>query len=323
MNTKKHLVFSPLYQTDLTVLGSSVPFAPDRGARVLKELSEQFGHKKLLPCRVPRTLTFNQLRRTHDQSYLDSLKLPETWASIFGVRTVLPSGEATARILRRLLYDYRLKSGGTLLAAKLALKNGMAANLGGGYHHGHRDRGDGFCVINDIALAIHNLRALKLAAKVMVVDLDFHQGNGVSTIFANDDNVFTLDFHALEAWPMNKQKCSLAVAIRKDESDLYNAKLEDALARALSSFTPDLVIFVHGADAYEHGLHNRGEAFALTLKQMDVRDRMVIDCFRKRAIPLALCFAGGYGERAWEAHHQAVAYMLTVIRDGENGGTRV
>lgn len=316
MNTKNYLVFSPHYQTDLTVLGSSVPFAPDRGARVLKELSHRFGNGgKLLPCRVPKPLTFKQLRRTHDHSYIESLKLPETWASIFGVRTVLPRGDATTKILRRLLGDYRLKSGGTLLAARLALANGMAANLGGGYHHGHRDRGDGFCVINDIALAIHNLRAEKRAEKVMVVDLDFHQGNGVSTIFEGDDNVFTLDFHALEGWPMHKQKCSLAVAIRKDESALYNSKLQDALTRALQAFTPDLVIFVHGADAYEHGLHNRGEAFALTLKQMEERDRMVIDCFHKRGIPLALCFAGGYGDRAWEAHHQAVSYMLTVLNE--------
>ena len=144
----------------------------------------------------------------------------------------------------------------------------------------------------------------------MVVDLDFHQGNGVSTIFENDPKVFTLDFHALEAWPMKKQKCSLPVAIRKHEGPLYNAKLKAALDQALASFQPDLVIFVHGADAYEHGLKNRGEGFSLTLAQMNERDRMVIDCFADRHIPLALCFAGGYGDRAWEAHHQAVRHLL-------------
>lgn len=310
MKTRKHLVYDPQYQSDLTVLGSTVQFAPDRGARVLSELSKEFSPNRELPYRKPQMLTFKQMRRTHDETYLDSLKLPATWAEIFGVSTTLPKNGHTTKVLRKLLGDYRLKSGGTLLAARLAMANGLAANLGAGYHHAHRDHGDGYCVINDIAMTIHNLRFEQVADKVMVVDLDFHQGNGVSTIFENDPKVFTLDFHALEAWPMKKQKCSLPVAIRKHEGPLYNSKLKAALDQALASFQPDLVIFVHGADAYEHGLKNRGEGFSLTLAQMNERDRIVIDCFADRHIPLALCFAGGYGDRAWEAHHQAVRHLL-------------
>ncbi|CAN5189346.1 histone deacetylase [soil metagenome] len=310
MKTRKHLVFATQYQSDLTVLGSNVQFAPDRGARVLSELSKEFSPGHELSYRKPQMLTFKQMRRTHDETYLDSLKLPATWAETFGVQTTLPKNGHTSKLLRKLLGDYRLKSGGTLLAARMAMANGLAANLGGGYHHAHRDRGDGYCIINDIAMTIHNLRAEKIADQVMVVDLDFHQGNGVSTIFENDPKVFTLDFHAFEAWPMKKQKCTLAVAIRKHEAPLYNSKLKAALAQALASFQPDLVIFVHGADAYEHGLQNRGDGFGLTLAQMQERDSMVIDCFADRHIPLALCFAGGYGDRAWEAHHQAVRHLL-------------
>ncbi len=315
MNTRKHLVYSPQYQSDLTVLGSNIEFAPDRGERVLRELAREISPGVEVKYRKPQMLTFKQMRRTHSEAYLDSLKLPVTWAEVFGVKTVLPGNGHTAKILRKLLNDYRLKSGGTLLAARMALANGLAANLGAGYHHAHRDRGDGYCVLNDIALTVHNLRFEKLADKVMVVDLDFHQGNGVSSIFADDARVFTLDFHALEAWPMQKQKCSLAVAIRKHEAPLYNEKLKAALALALKSFQPDLVIFVHGADAYEHGLHSRGEGFALTLEQMKERDRLVIDCFADRHIPLALCFAGGYGSRAWEAHYQGVRHLLERARD--------
>ena len=310
MKTRKHLVYAPQYQSDLSVLGSTVQFAQDRGARVLNELSKEFSPNLELAYRKPQMLTFKQMRRTHDESYLDTLKLPGSWAEIFGVKTVLPQNGHTTKILRQLLGEYRLKSGGTLLAARMAMANGLAANLGAGYHHAHRDRGDGYCVINDIAMTIHNLRAEKVAEKVMVIDLDFHQGNGVSTIFENDPKVFTLDFHALEAWPMKKQKCSLAVAIRKHEGPLYISKLKAALDQALASFEPDLVIFVQGADAYEHGLQNRGDCFSLTLAQMKERDQMVIDCFANRHIPLTLCFAGGYGDRAWEAHHQAVRHLL-------------
>ncbi len=315
INTRKHLVYSPLYQSDLTVLGSNIEFAADRGARVLSELAREMSPGAELKYRKPQMLTFKQMRRTHDETYLDSLKLPSTWAAVFGVSTVLPSNGHTSKVLRKLLNDYRLKSGGTLLAARMALQNGLAANLGGGYHHAHRDRGDGYCVLNDIAMTVHNLRAEKLADKVMVIDLDFHQGNGVSTIFEGDSKVFTLDFHAFEAWPMHKQKCSLAVAIRKHEAGMYNEKLKEALAQALKSFQPDLVIFVHGADAYEHGLRNRGEGFALTLEQMKERDRLVIDCFADRHIPLALCFAGGYGNRAWEAHYLGVRHLLARAAD--------
>jgi acetoin utilization deacetylase AcuC-like enzyme len=308
MATKQHLVYAPEYKSDLSVLGTTVQFAPDRGARVIRQLKSEF--RCPIDVRRPRMLTFNQIELTHDHVYIESLKEPAVWADIFGIPTVLPPGKHTSRILRRLFNEYRLKSGGTLLAAQLALRHGLAANLGAGYHHAHRNRGDGYCLINDIAITIHNLRQKNSVKKVMVVDLDFHQGNGVSTIFAGDADTFTLDFHSLEAWPKNKEQCSLAVAIAGNESHLYNQKLKPALAKALSMFQPELVLFLHGADSYEYGLKERGSCFGLTLEQIRERDELVIDTFADRKIPLALVFAGGYGNRAWEAHYQGVRHLL-------------
>lgn len=310
MSNKKILVHAPEYKSDLSVLGTQVQFAPDRGARVMQELQSEFGKLKEFEPRRPRMLTFRQIEMTHDPDYIRSLKKPAVWAEVFGIPTVLPENKQTSRILRRLFNEYRLKAGGTLLAARLALKEGLAANLGAGYHHAHRNRGDGYCIINDIAITIHNLRQEKLAQKVMVVDLDFHQGNGVSTILADDPDVFTLDVHSLEAWPKVKEKCSLAVPIAGHESHLYNTRLKEALGQALARFQPDLVLFLHGADAYEFGLKERGTCFKLTLEQIRERDRLVIDTFADRKIPLALVFAGGYGNRAWEAHYQGVRHLL-------------
>ena len=305
---RHHLVYSDRYETDLSVLGTPVDFAPSRGRQVLARLRAEFGEQ--IVARRARQLTFKQIAQTHDHKYLQDLKDAATWSQIFGVPRVLPHSRETARILARLFYDYRLKSGGTFEAAKLALKYGLAANLGGGYHHAHRDRGDGFCLINDIAMTTNLVISQGLCKKVMVVDLDFHQGNGSASILYGRDDVFILDVFAREGWPYRKEPVDLAVPLSTRDSHLYLDKLKAALTQALGRFAPDLVLFVQGADAFEYGLHNRGDNFALTLDQMKERDELVIDTMVERGIPLAMVFAGGYGPRAWEAHYQGVRHLL-------------
>ena len=308
MSRKSLLVYSDEYKSDLSVLGTAVSFAQDRGARVLDELKKEFGSdiKQRKPCPV----TDKQLALVHTPGYLASLQMPLTWSQIFGTAAPLPDTAETQTLLKKLLSEYKLKAGGTLLAARIALSEGLAANLGAGYHHAYADKGDGFCLINDIAIAIRVLQSLGLVKKVLVIDTDFHQGNGTSKIFEGDDSVYTLDVHSKEGWPYRKEKSSHDVAIKKDEHDLYVERLRRAISKALKSFTPDLVIFVQGADAYEHGQINKGEGFALSLATMKERDELVIDTFKERNIPLALVFAGGYGDKAWLPHYQGVQHLL-------------
>lgn len=308
--SKNHLVYSPSYQSDLSVLGSSVSFAQDRGSRVLDQLAKEVGGNTPLSYHKPRLVTLKQVKLAHCPCYVDSLKKPATWASTFGLTDVLPDNDNTRAILTKLLNEYRLKCGGTLLAARLALQHKLAANLGAGYHHAHRSSGDGFCMLNDIAIAIKTLQAEKKVERVMVVDTDFHHGNGTASIFKGDSSVFTLDVYARDAWPFKKEPCSLAVPITARDAGAYLDKLKAALDKALAKFKPDLVIYVQGADTWEHSVLNRGEGFTLPLSVVQAKDELVIDTFVAKDIPLALVFAGGYGDRAWEGHYLGVKHLL-------------
>ena len=174
------LVHSPRYNTDMNAFGITTPFALDRGQLVLDALSREM--KQKLRGLRPRPLTESDLRLVHTPEYLAQLAKPEVWSGIFGLQyhKKIPAGK---RPLPGLLDDFRLKSGGTLLAARLALRYGAAANLGAGYHHAHADKGGGYCAINDIAIAIRWLQKRGLCKTALVVDVDYHQGDGTASVF--------------------------------------------------------------------------------------------------------------------------------------------
>jgi acetoin utilization deacetylase AcuC-like enzyme len=308
--TKLKLVYDPRYNSDLSALGIKVPFALDRGQRVLDELAAKNGTP--VPHCHPKPLTKSDLLLVHTEQYLQSLKHPATWQATFGLVKAPETNDTTRNAIRRLLSEIRLKSGGTLHAARAALKCGLAANLGAGYHHAFADHGEGYCSINDIAIAIRKLRAEGLCRKVMIVDVDLHQGNGNAAIFRDDPDVFTFDIHSLEAYPQKKEKSSLDIAIAHEERHLYQEKLEAGLNQALASFTPDLVFFVQGSDPYLKDTAVGFYLLRLTLEQLKKRDRFVIDTCVNRGIPVALVFAGGYGPDVWRVHYNAVQHMFDV-----------
>ncbi len=305
---KPRLVYDARYNSDLSVLGITVPFALDRGQRVLDELAAKNG-TTVAYCR-PKPLSKSDLLLVHDEKYLQSLRNPKTWQQIFGLPKAPENSETTRKAIRKLLAEIRLKSGGTLHAARHALKGGLAANLGAGYHHAFADRGDGYCSINDIAIAIRKLKAEGLCKKVMIVDVDLHQGNGNAAIFRNDPDVFTFDIHSLEAYPQKKEKSSLDIAVSDDERHLYQEKLEAGLNQALASFSPDLIFFVQGSDPYLKDVGAGFRYLRLTLEQLKKRDKFVIDTCVNRGIPVALVFAGGYGPEVWRVHYNAVQHMM-------------
>lgn len=310
MDKASHLVFSPAYNTDLPAFGLNKPFALDRGELVLKALEEEFGQAPNVIS--PQPLDIEDVLLVHSLAYLESLEKEETWFEIFELKAEeLKRGTAT-KALPELIEDFLLKSGGTLEAARLALKHGLAANLGAGYHHAFPDQGRGYCVINDIAITIRKLQKEKLIKTAMIVDLDFHQGDGTAKTFSGDKSVFTLSVHSQEGWPEIKQESSLDVGILESERDTYLERTKAAVNQALSQFTPDLVMFVAGSDVYEKDILPGTKYLRLPLSVLKERDQFVIDTFKMREIPLAMVFAGGYGPHVWEVHHQAVRHLLLV-----------
>lgn len=306
--SKTILVYSPKYNTDLSLFGVAKPFALDRGQLVLDQLEKD--RNEPVSNVEPDLIPISDLELVHTKSYLETLKDPEVWKTIFELRHKEFFASKKNLPLSDLFDDIRLKCGGTLLAAELALKHGLAANLGGGYHHAFPDRGRGFCVLNDIAVTIRSLQKRGLVKNVLIVDLDFHQGDGTALIFKNDPSVFTLSVHSEEGWPEEKQQSTLDVGLYENQMKDYQQHVEIAVHQALSSFKPDLVIYIAGTDPYEHDVLPGTKFMQLTLAEMNKRDRFVIDTFADKKIPLAMVFAGGYGPRVWECHYFAVKHML-------------
>lgn len=276
---------------------------------VLAELRRKFG-EKAAEFVVPEPVSNEDIRLVHTDAYLQRLKQTTTWLQIFEFTDAEYSPERATRPLPELIEDLKLKSGGTLLAARFAVDTGLAANLGGGYHHAFPDRGHGYCVIHDIAIAVRRLQQDGRIKRAMIVDLDFHQGDGSAVIFKDDDTVFTLSMHSQDGWPEQKQESNLDVGIYCGEEHLYVEKLNDALGEALRRFAPDMVVFIAGSDPYEKDVLPGTALLKMSLEQLKKRDELVIDTFADRGIPLVSVFAGGYGPDVWEVHYNCTKHLL-------------
>jgi len=185
-----------------------------------------------------------------------------------------------------------LSAGGSILAGRLALDDGIAVNLGGGFHHACADHGEGFCVIHDVAIAIRRLQKDGLIHTAMTVDCDVHQGNGTAQIFAADPDVFTLSIHQENNYPYPKPPSSLDINLADGaDDDEYLAALDDGLKHAFGGFKPDLVFYVAGADPYRE---DQLGGLKLSLHGLEWRDRLVFERAREPNIPVAVTLAGGY-----------------------------
>lgn len=305
---KTRLVHAPEYNTDLAKFGIDKPFALDRGDLVLKQLAIDFNQN--IPILRPEPISDEQILLVHTSEYLNQLSRTETWMNIFEFKPEEFNANTASKPLPELLDDIRLKCGGTRLACEVALEIGMAANLGGGYHHAYPDHGSGFCVLHDIAIAIKDLKRKRLIERVLIVDLDFHQGDGTAVIFKDDPAVFTLSVHSKEGWPDEKQVSSLDVEIAEHETGDYLERTKEAVLQTLETFSPDLVVFVAGSDPYEKDVLPGTRFIKLSLETLLERDKFVIDTMADRQIPLAMVFSGGYGPDVWEVHYGAVKHLL-------------
>ena len=183
--------------------------------------------------------------------------------------------------------------GGTCEAARAALEHGVAMNLAGGTHHAFPAHGEGFCVFNDVAIAIRALQDERRIGRAVVIDLDVHQGNGTHAIFAGDESVFTFSMHGGRNYPFHKVPGDMDVELADGTDDEeYLVRLADALPRVLAAAQPDLAIYLAGADAHERDRLGR---LALTFDGLARRDAYVLERCREVGIPVAVTIAGGYG----------------------------
>lgn len=183
-------------------------------------------------------------------------------------------------------------TGGTILAARLALESRLGFNIGGGFHHAFPAHGEGFCAINDVAVAIRRLQHEGAVRRATVIDCDVHHGNGTAAVFAGDASVYTLSIHQLNNYPSEKPPSTLDINLPDFTNDAdYLQRLEAGVSTTLATFRPDLMVYLAGADPfYEDQLGG----LSLSFEGLMARDRLVLGRAVREKIPVAVVLAGGY-----------------------------
>lgn len=274
---------------------------PERSDRILWFLTQSglVGRHRL---HDPYRASIEKLDRVHTQPYLESLEHPDALLGVFGFRMEEHDRES-------LFEAHRLMTGGTLLATHLARKRrGLVVNLGGGFHHALPDRGQGFCVFHDVAVAIADARGHGFDGRVAVIDLDVHDGDGTRMIFAEDDRVHTYSIHNHHLMATDAVESTAIELGENVDDDTYLRTLEDSLPGMLERVRPDLAFFLAGADPAED---DRLGNWRITAEGMVRRDRRVLSLLRDdRPVPTVVLLAGGYGDEAWRYPARSLAAVL-------------
>jgi len=271
--------------------------------------------------------TLDELRLVHDASYVDAVM----------------AGTVPHDVQRRIGFPWspgmversRRSVGATIAAARVALDEGVSANLAGGTHHAFADRGEGFCVFNDVAVAARtlqrdpstrqgSLRASGPVRRIAIVDLDVHQGNGTAAIFSGDDTVFTFSMHGDKNFPFKKESSDLDVALADGTGDAeYLELLRRHLAEVLNRHRPDFVFYLAGADPYEGDRLGR---LKLTIDGLLQRDRVVLEACCGAGLPVAISMSGGYAndiDAIVTIHTNTIRTAAQLFRPGLRPGDKI
>ena len=268
-----HIVFSPAYEVDI---GPHV-FPTSKYRHVRDRLAAECGLREPI---APKAADRQTLAAVHTDAYLDDLR--------------------GARHTHEIVEWFVISCGGTIEASRRALSLGWAAHVGGGFHHAFADRAEGFCYLNDIAVAARAMQREGLAGRIAVVDVDVHQGNGTAEIFEGDRSVFTFSIHQEDNYPVKARSDIDIGLVSFDPSrsgspyvndSLYLERLEEGVAATLEAARPELVLYVAGADPYE--MDQLG-GFRVSRAGLARRDALVFRMCREHAIPVVVTLAGGY-----------------------------
>ena len=236
---------------------------------------------------APEPLEERYIVNTHDADYWHRLRHQQLTKSEIR-RTGFPMSE-------QLVQREIIIAKGTVQASLYALEYGVALNVAGGTHHAFTDRGEGFCLLNDMAIGANYLLEKQLVKQVLVVDLDVHQGNGTAQIFRNNPAVFTFSMHGGKNYPMHKEQSDLDIPLPDGTDDaIYLKHLRNTLPRLLDEVQPDFIFFQSGVDVLATDKLGR---LGLTIAGCKERDRVVLETCRRAKVPVVLSMGGGYSEK--------------------------
>jgi acetoin utilization deacetylase AcuC-like enzyme len=283
MSGRVRLVYSKDYAVDI---GDHV-FPTSKYDRIEERLLKESPFKNRLEIVTPKPAADEDILLVHEEGYLGKLKNgrlnPE---EVF--RLELPYS-------RKLFAASLICCGGTILASEIALEDRLGVHLGGGFHHAFPDHGEGFCVLNDIAVAVRYLMRRRAVEKALIIDCDLHHGNGTSAIFSGDPKVFTFSIHQENNYPFFKPRSNMDIGLRDRASDKeYLAALCENIPAIISGFKPSFIMYVAGADPYKE---DRIGGLSLTKEGLRKRDEFIYNQAISYAVPIAVVLAGGYAYR--------------------------
>ena len=329
------ILYDPTLPASLEAFGIQIPISNSRTTRayealrrhpVLTQQLDQLHHKH-----ITEKLGREDLLRVHAKKYVDQLYSDQLVQAITSTYELLDADgryhryapEQATLPLSGLFERIVRKAAGTVQCARLALDNGFCFSFAGGMHHAHFDHGSGFCLINDIVIAIRKLQAENKIARVWIIDVDAHKGDGTAALTANDATITTLSIHMASGWPLDGPATladgrpnpvfipsDIDIPVESGEENRYLDRLESGLNQLAQTGPADLAIVEWGADPYEKDELPSAAKLKLSLAQLLARDQMIDNFLSQRGIPAAYLMAGGYGDAVWEVFAQFLIWAL-------------
>ncbi len=299
--SRAYVVFTLEYLLGLSTYGDYHGFDIYKYKRIRDELIKGKKLKRRFLC-DPHPCSREDILLVHTEEYLRRINDPVYVNQLLKI-------QMNSMWDSSVLEYFKAVTGGTMFATALSLKYGTAAfNLGGGFHHAHRDRGEGFCLINDLAIAIEKFRGKGKFGKALIIDLDYHQGNGNASIYRDDPDVFTLSIHA-EQWESLEGVAMKDVLVDSAIGDeAYLDVVRENLEWLEGRFTPEMVYYIAGSDPYE-----KDELADMTISReaMLRRNMMVYDYVKEKRLPLVVVPGGGYGKDSWHIYADFISRVLS------------
>ena len=314
------IVYSPHYDFHFYGIEKFHPFDGRKFSRAWKEIIQGFDSERSWWLCPSALVNGDDLRRVHTEDYLELLKSPTYVAQALELPVLASLASVYPQFFEKhVLQPMRLATQGTILATEAALQGQIAINLGGGYHHARRNNGEGFCIYSDVAIAIAKLRndgILEKDDRVLIVDLDVHQSNGLERIFYNDKTVYILDMYNQEIypqdrWAQNRINCDIRLSTGTKDQE-YLTYLTRYLPHALEELKKQgkirLAFYIAGTDIY------RGDQIGhLNISSEGVfkRDAYVFDILTSESVPWVMVLGGGYSKESYHLVAESVRYILT------------
>jgi acetoin utilization deacetylase AcuC-like enzyme len=332
----KVILYDPTQSHSLMEFGIEIPVMDSRA-------SETFGRLAAHPVlgarvgewhlsRIQEQISRDDLIRAHSADYVSSLFSERLESEIIRTYELVDAKgnyhryqPRNARLPLVVLFDRILaRVAGTVQCCRMALDHGFCFYFGGGMHHAHKDHGAGFCLVNDLVIALRRLQAESRIGTAWIIDVDAHKGDGTAAITAGDPSLTTLSIHMARGWPLDQPEydafgrlnpsfipSTIDIPIDVGEEHVYNDCLKQGLERLSERYSPpSLALVVNGADPYELDELPSTAGCRLTLRQLLERDQMVYSFLKARSIPSAYVMAGGYGKNSWRVYTQFLEWAL-------------